>query len=92
MKSAYEIAMEKLEKSSPVKSLSEAQLAEIRETDSLYQSKIAERKTFLSSRIQQARMHNDMEAVEALQRQLASDVAVLSEEMESKKEKIRNAT
>ena len=43
MKSAYELAMERLEKESPTHKLSEQQKNEIAEIDSVTRSKIAER-------------------------------------------------
>ena len=51
MKSAYELAMERLEKDSPVTALSDEQKAAIAEIDSLYQSKIAEKEVFLTDLI-----------------------------------------
>ena len=43
MKSAYELAMERLNKSSPTTKLSQNQKAEIAELESKYKAKIAER-------------------------------------------------
>jgi hypothetical protein len=43
MKSAYELAMERLEKKAPTKKLSEKQKERIAEINSLYGSRIAER-------------------------------------------------
>ena len=47
MKSAYELAMERLQKESPDQSLSEEKKAELAELDNLYKSKLAEREVFL---------------------------------------------
>ncbi len=88
MKSAYEIAMSRLDAEAPVAKLTEAQRTEIAEIDSLYRSKIAERKVFLEGELAKA-ASNPAEA-EMLQKQLASEVARLEEESESKKDKVRN--
>ena len=50
MKSAYELAMERLQKESPDQSLSEEKKAELAELDNLYKSKLAEREVFLAAR------------------------------------------
>ena len=49
MKSAYELAMERLAKESPVDSITEEQKVAIAEVDKKYSSKIAEREVFLKS-------------------------------------------
>jgi hypothetical protein len=51
MKSAYELAMSRLEQSAPSRVLTEEQKATIREIDSEYDAKVAERKIFLESEI-----------------------------------------
>ena len=89
MKSAYELAMERLEKQSPTQKLSEQQRAEISEIDSVTRSKVAEREVFLRGEIEKARaMGNEGEAQE-LEQQLARDLRRLQEDGEEKKEKIR---
>ena len=54
MKSAYELAMEKLQKESPDQSLSDEKKAELAELDNLYKSKLAEREVFLGGKIAEA--------------------------------------
>ncbi len=88
MKSAYEIAMEKFGGAAP--KISDAKKAELAELDSLYQSKIAERRTLIEPQIRLAQMARDTDTADALKAQLANNVAVLTEEMEEKKEKARN--
>ena len=44
MKSAYEIAMGRLEAQTPTVKLSDAQKAELAEIDNLYEAKLAERR------------------------------------------------
>lgn len=88
MKSAYELAMSRLEKLSPTKPLSEEQKALIAEVDSEITAKIAEKKVFLEGEIQKAA--GDALAQEELRRQLASEIARLEEKREQKKQKIRD--
>ncbi len=90
MKSAYELAMEKLKKEAPDQTLSEEKKAELAELDNLYKSKLAEREVFLGGKIAEAEAIGDFEALEQLQRELASDKKTLEAELEEKKETIRN--
>ena len=85
MKSAYELAMERLEKKAPTKKLTESQKARIAEINSLYGSKIAERETFLQGEIVKERMKGDLTAVAQIQDQLSRDVRRLHVEWEEKK-------
>lgn len=87
MKSAYELAMSRLEKSAPVRQLSDAQKQALAEIDSAYGARIAERKIFLEGEI--AKAAGDAATVADLRRQLASDIASLEEKREAKKEKLR---
>lgn len=89
MKSAYELAMSRLEKEAPVQKVTEAQKKQIAEVDSEITAKIAERKVFLESEI--AKAAGDSLAQDELRRQLASEIARLEEKREEKKAKIRNA-
>ena len=47
MKSAYELAMERLQKTTPSLALTEEQKKELAEIDSKYRAKIAEKELFL---------------------------------------------
>ena len=89
MKSAYELAMERLEKSSPTVSLTEDQKREIADIDSVYRAKIAEREVFLKDQIRKAQSEGQADDIDSLQKQLVSDVQRLREECEAKKEKLR---
>ena len=89
MKSAYELAMERLEKASPSISLTEDQKKEIAEVDSLYRAKIAEKEVFLKDQIRKAQGAGNLEEAESLEKQLASDIRRLQEDCEAKKEKLR---
>lgn len=93
MKSAYELAMERLKKEAPEEavSLSEEQKARLAEIDSLYRAKIAEREIFLNGKLQDALRKGDRAGVEDLRRQIANERARLEEEREMKKEKARKS-
>ena len=90
MKSAYELAMERLEKSSPSVSLTENQKKKIAEIDSMYRAKIAEKELFLKDQIRKAQAAGKFDEVESQEKQLSSEIRRLQEECEAKKEKLRN--
>ena len=89
MKSAYELAMERLQKSSPTITLTPEQKAELAEIDSSFKAKIAERKIFLTDQISKAVAAGKFDEVESLEKQLTADVLRLQEDCEQKKEKLR---
>jgi hypothetical protein len=89
MKSAYELAMSRLEKQAPTRPLSEEQKQLIAEVDSEITAKIAEKKVFLEGEIKKAA--GDTLAQDELRRQLASEISRLEEKREEKKQKIREA-
>jgi len=89
MKSAYELAMERLQKSSPSLSLTDEQKKELAEVDSKYQAKIAEKELFLKDQIRKAQTEGKGDEIDSLQKQLVSDVRRLQEECEAKKETLR---
>jgi hypothetical protein len=89
MKSAYELAMERLEKASPSISLTEEQKKEIADVDSVYRAKIAEREVFLKDQIRKAQIAGNSEEARSLEKQLTSEMRRLQEECEAKKEKLR---
>jgi len=89
MKSAYELAMERLEKASPSTPLTEDQKKQIAEVDSVYRAKIAEREVFLKDQIRKAQTTGKLEEAQSIEKQLASEMRRLQEECEAKKEKLR---
>jgi len=89
MKSAYELAMERLEKASPSVALSEEQKKELVEIDSTYRAKIAEKELFLKEQIRKAQSAGKLEDAESLEKQLASEIRRLQEDCEAKKQKMR---
>jgi hypothetical protein len=88
MKSAYELAMSRLEKQAPTRALTEDQKQRLAEVDSEITAKIAERKVFLEGEIRKAA--GDPLAQDELRRQLALEIARLEEKREEKKQKIRD--
>jgi len=89
MKSAYELAMERLEKGAPSIALTEEQKKRLADVDSIYQAKIAEKQLFLRGEIQKAQGSESFAEVEKIEKQLASEIARLREDCETKKEKLR---
>ena len=92
MKSAYELAMERLEKSAPSVKLSDAQRAEIAELETLYRAKIAEKEVFLTDEMAKARAKGEFGEADTMQVQLHSEVHRLQAECEEKKERVRRAS
>jgi hypothetical protein len=92
MKSAYELAMERLEKQAPTVKLTESQRLQLAEIDSLYKAKSAEKELLLAQEIQREQAAGKFSEVEKLQRQLSSELRRLGEECEAKKEKVRQST
>ena len=89
MKSAYELAMERLEKSAPTLKLTDEQKAQIAEIDSTYKARIAEKELFLKGKISEAGLSGKFEEFEQLEKQLATEIRRLQEDCEEKKEKLR---
>jgi septin family protein len=89
MKTAYELAMERLSKSSPATKLTAGQKKEIAELESKTAAKIAERELFLKGEITKAIDRDDRAAVEQLEQQLVSNRKSLRAELEERKEKVR---
>ena len=89
MKSAYELAMERLEKTQPSVALSEDQKKQLADVDSTYRAKIAERELVLRDEIRKAQTAGNLEDVEKLEKQLTSEIARLRTDCEAKKEKLR---
>ena len=91
MKSAYELAMERLNKSSPTVKLTAAQKKQLAELDSKYRAKTAEREIALHEEITKAAAAGDAEKFEQSKKQLAHERARIQAELEEKKEAVRQA-
>lgn len=89
MKSAYELAMERLEKQSPSARLTERQRNEIAEIDKLFRAKIAEKELFLKDEIAKAEAARKFDEVLELEQQLIREIRRLNGDCEEKKEKVR---
>ena len=81
--------MERLEKESPTKEISDELKAKLAEISKVYEAKIADREVFLNSEIAKAESAGEFEAIEQLNKQLASDRKVLEAELEEKKNELR---
>src|SRR5687767_6763978 len=89
MKSAYELAMERLEKKAPSLALTGEQKQQIAEIDSTFKARMAEKELFLKDQITKALAAGNQEEAESLQKQLSIDIRRLQEDAETKKEKLR---
>ena len=87
MKTAYELAMERLNKNAPTVKLSDAQKKELAELDAKYAAKIAAREIALNAEIAGAA---DFAKEESLREQLISERRKLQAEWEEKKEQVRS--
>ena len=89
MKSAYELAMERLAKDQPIVTLTDDQKKQLAEIDSTFKARIAEKELFLKGEIQKAQAAGKFEDVESLEKQLTTEIRRLQEDCEAKKEKLR---
>jgi len=89
MKSSYELAMERLNKSSPAVQLSARQKKQLAELDSKYAAKIAEREISFKDDINKALAGGDAEKPEQLRQQLVIERKKLQAALEEQKEKVR---
>lgn len=91
MKSAYELAMERLSKSDPdsgVKLTAEKK-ARLAELDLIYKGKIAEREIFLKKRLNEALVEGEMTESEKIRGEIAGERVRLEEERDAEKERVR---
>jgi hypothetical protein len=91
MKSSYELALERLNKTAPTVKLTDAQKQQLAELDSQYTAKIAEREIAMNGDIAQATVAGDQEKAATLQEQLNRDRKKIQAELEDKKERVRQA-
>ncbi|MBA3650567.1 MAG: hypothetical protein H0W66_03545 [Chthoniobacterales bacterium] len=91
MKSAYELAMERLEKTAPTVQLNDEQKAQLAEIESTYRARIAEKELFLQGKIEEAGLKGTFAEFEELEKQLASEIKRLQEDCEAKKAKLRES-
>ena len=91
MKTAYELAMERLGKASPTIKLSAAQKRQIAELEARYRAKVAEREIAFKDEMAKAIDAGDAEKHAELEQQLGNERKKLTAELEEKKEQIRSA-
>jgi len=89
MKSAYELAMERLNKASPTVKISGAQKKALAELDSKYAARIAERELALKDQISKAAASGEFEKLEQLEQQLVTERRQLQAELEEQKDAVR---
>jgi len=89
MKSSYELAMERLNKTAPATKLTAAQKKQLAELDARYTAKIAGREIALQGEMAGATAAGDLEKVETLQQQLINERKKIQSELEDKKENVR---
>lgn len=89
MKSAYELAMERLAKNQPIVTLTDDQKKQLADVDATFKARIAEKELFLKDQIRTAQSAGKFEEMESLEKQLASEIRRLQEDCEAKKEKLR---
>ncbi len=94
MKSAYELAMERLSKSDPDKAapLSAAQKARLADIDQVYKGKLAERNIFLQKQLEEAWVAGQPDEAEKIRAQMQSERIRLEEERDEEKERVRRNT
>lgn len=93
MKSAYELAMERLAKSDPSSSkpLDAAKKAKLAEIDKVYQGKLAEREIFLKQQLETALADGKAEEIEKVRKQIASERARIEDDRDAEKERVRRS-
>ncbi len=91
MKTAYELAMERLGKSSPTVKLTDEQKKKLAELDSRFAAKIAEREIGLKDQVNQAVAAGDLQKAGELEQQLIKERKALQAELQEKKEAVRQA-
>jgi len=89
MKTAYELAMERLGKTSPDRKVSPEDKRQLADLESQCAARIAQRELLIEGEIAQAINRGDDEALEQLRKQLASNRKTIRAEFEEKKEKVR---
>lgn len=92
MKSAYELAMERLNATDPNENvpLTDEQKEELADLDNKYAAKIAERKISLEKRITDVGAKGDFQAVLASQEELRKDIRQIESDKKAAKDRVRS--
>lgn len=91
MKSAYELAMERLAEDEPQIKLTDAQRADLAAVDTKFTAKIAEKEVFLDGLIAKANASGNFEELTQLETQKSREISRLNSQREEEKEKVREA-
>ena len=83
--------MERLNRAAPIKKLTDDQKRQLAELDSRYGAKLAEREITLQADVTRAEAQGDAEAAAKARQLLQSERQKLQGELESKKDRIRDA-
>ena len=83
--------MERLNRAAPIKKLTDDQKRQLAELDSRYGAKLAEREITLQADVTRAEAQGDAEAAAQARQLLQSERQKLQAELESKKDRIRDA-
>jgi hypothetical protein len=91
MKSAYELAMDRLKAAEPetATKLTTEQKKQLADIDQRHKAKLAEREIFLQQQITAARAEGNAEELEKLREELRRERARLAEDCEDEKNKVR---
>ena len=91
MKSAYELAMERLAKSDPDSSrpITAEQKKKLAEIDRVFKGKIAEREIFLKQQLNTELAAQKFAEADKVRQQMASEKSRLEEERDEEKERVR---
>ena len=92
MKTAYELAMERLNQAAPAVKLTAEQKKRLAELDSQYAAKVAEREIALKDEMGRVSEAGDLEKAEALRQQLVNERKKLQAELEEKKDRVRRGS
>jgi len=92
MKSAYELAMERLNAAEPerAKPLTGEQKTALAGIDARYKAKIAEREIFLRKALAETLERGETDEAEKIRAQMTSERARLEEEREAEKDRVRS--
>ena len=91
MKSAYELAMERLNQSEPEIKLTDEQRQQLAAIDEKFKAKTAERELFLTDLIKKATTEGNFVELQELGTQKSREIASLKEECEAEKQRIRSS-
>ncbi len=91
MKSAYELAMERLSKGAPSKTLSAAKKAELADLESLFKSRIAQLELSTQDDLASAQAAGDAEKLELIRAAFTREKAKLEAERQAKKDRVRES-